>query len=491
MGKTVEWSPLVEPTKPATLHRHFGLLQAVALNVTMVVGAGVFVTIPLMLKELPGPYALLGWLGAGALMLVDGLIWSELGAALPGSGGSYLYLLECYGRERWGRLMAFLFIWQFLLSGPLEIASGLISIAQFSNYLSPDFKDFNERCTWSLDLWKEQSLAVAIGPTRVLSLGLGVIILILLYRRITTLGRLTVTFWVGVLGVIAWILLEGWSRFDPAVAFDFSGPAAETPPDFGRALGAAMILAMYSYLGYYNICYIGDEVRDPSRTIPRSILLSAVLVCLLFVGLHLAMIGVVPWHTVPTKDEELANYSLAAVFMGHFHMDWAVKLVTVLLIWSSFGSAFAGMLGYSRIPYGAARYGHFFAPLGRVHPVHNIPHVSLLAVGALVLFWTFFDLQNVITALITTRIIQQFIAQIFAVMLLRRRPDVVRPYKMWLYPLPCGLAFVGWLYLYVSAGLLFIVLGLATMAAGVLAFLLWARRSGSWPFTPDKPPLAA
>src|SRR5947209_11030339 len=124
------------------LQRHFGLLQATALNVTMIVGAGVFITIPLMLKVLPGPYALLGWLGAGALILVDGLIWSELGAALPGSGGSYLYLLECYGRERWGRLMAFLFIWQFLISGPLEVGSGLIAISTFATQVTPAFKDF-------------------------------------------------------------------------------------------------------------------------------------------------------------------------------------------------------------------------------------------------------------------------------------------------------------------------------------------------------------
>src|SRR6516162_3434646 len=152
------------------LQRHFGLLQAVALNVTMIVGAGVFVTIPPMLGILPGPYALLGWLGAGALILVDGLIWSELGAALPGSGGSYLYLLECYGRERWGRLMAFLFIWQFLISGPLEIGSGLIAMSTFATQLSPAFEKFNADHTTTWTLWAEQKLAVSFGPARLIGL---------------------------------------------------------------------------------------------------------------------------------------------------------------------------------------------------------------------------------------------------------------------------------------------------------------------------------
>ncbi len=140
------------------LQRQFGLLQATALNVTMIVGAGVFITIPLMLEKLPGPYALLGWLVAGVLILLDSLVWSELGATLPGSGGSYLYLLECYGRERWGRLMAFLFIWQFLLSGPLEIASGLIAMDSFSQSLSPAFQQYNRENTLKIDLWTEQGM---------------------------------------------------------------------------------------------------------------------------------------------------------------------------------------------------------------------------------------------------------------------------------------------------------------------------------------------
>jgi amino acid transporter len=473
------------------LQRHFGLLQATALNVTMIVGAGVFITIPYMLTKLPGPYALLGWIGAGALMVVDGLVWSELGATLPGSGGSYLYLLECYGRERWGRLMAFLFIWQFLISGPLEVASGLIAIAQFSNDLTPWFRAFNEAHSWRwviyayTDPWTgdPNEIAVGIGPARLGAFCLGVLLLFLLYRRITVLGRLTVTFWLGVLAIIGWILVEGLARFSPAVAFE-PPPELPTPLGFAKGLGQAMILAMYSYLGYYNVCYIGDEVRDPARTIPRAILLSAVLVCVLFVGLHLALMGTVPWTSVPVHDREaLDNYNLPSEFMRRLHGDGAAGVIAVCLIWSCLGSAFAALLGYSRIPYGAARVGHFFAPLARIHPVHAIPHVSLLLVGGLTLFWSFFDLQSVINALITTRIVEQFIGQIVGVVLLRvRQPDRPRPFRIWLYPVPCGVALVGWLWLYVAAGPVYIGLGLVTLSAGAGVFLLWARRTASWPF---------
>jgi amino acid transporter len=490
-----------------TLQRHFGLLHATALNVSMIVGAGVFLTIPYMLGKLPGPFALLGWVAAGGLMLIDGLIWSELGAALPGSGGSYLYLLESYGRRRWGRLMAFLFIWQFLISGPLEIASGLIAIATFWSTLHPAFTSFNKAFTFKHVLSEDAKLAVMVNPARLAAIAVGVLILVLLYRRMASLKWITVTVWVGVLAVIAWILVEGLVRFDARVAWEFSGVAFDGPIDFGTGLGGAMILAMYSYLGYYNVCYIGEEVRDPGRTIPRSILLSALMVCVLFVGLHVAMLGVISWREVPKESppdatpgataevstesagaespepSSLDEYNLPAAFMRRAHGRWAATLVTVFLIWSCFGSAFAGLLGYSRIPYAAARQGHFFAVFGEVHPLHRIPHIALLFVGGLTLFWTFFDLENVIKALLVTRILEQFIGQVVGVMLLRRlQPDRPRPYKMFLYPLPCGLALAGWLFMYISAGKWFIGLGLATLLAGALVFALWTRWTRQWPF---------
>jgi basic amino acid/polyamine antiporter, APA family len=444
----------------------------------------VFITIPLMLEQLPGPYALLGWLAAGVLILVDSLVWSELGAALPGSGGSYLYLLECYGRERWGRLMAFLFIWQFLLSGPLEIASGLIAMDSFSQSLSPAFQTYNREHTLKIILSEQQKLDLTLSPARLGCLVIGLVILVLLYRRVAVLGRLMVVLWLGVLGVIAWIGVEGLLHFDTARAFDFG---AGRPGDIGIKLGAVMSLALYSYLGYYNICYVGEEVRDPGRTIPRAILLSAVLVCVLFAGLHLAMLGTVPWReALAARQQWEDQYSLPADFMGRIHGSWAVQLVTVLLMASCFGSAFAGLLGYSRIPYGAARAGHFFQAVGHVHPRHRIPHVSLLLVGGLTLFWSFFDLQNVISALITTRILVQFIGQIIGVFLLRRlQPDRPRPFRIWLAPLPCGLALAGWLYVFATSRSEFIGLSLLTLLAGAVAFLLWSRQIGGWPFVKD------
>jgi amino acid transporter len=467
------------------LIRGLGLWQATALNVTLIVGAGVFATIPPMLGLLPGPYALLAWLAAGLLVLLDATVWSELGAAMPRAGGSHHFLLECYGRERWGRLMSFLFVWQFLLSGPLELGSGLAAIALFAAGASPKFAAFDKTWSYSWTVYRAEdeadNLAVGVGPARLFAFALGLLIVLLLYRRVTALGRLTIAFGVGLLCVIAWILAEGACRFSWGVAFDFSG-ASVSPADLRVKLGPAMMLAIYSYLGYYNVCYVGEEVREPGRVIPRAVLLSAAVVIVLFVGLHLAMLGVVDWHEVPTKGD----YSLAAEFMRRAHGDWAAALVSALLIGCCFASAFAGLLGYSRIPYGAAREGHFFAAFDRLHPAHRFPHRSLLLVGGLMLVWAFFDLQMVINALIVTRVLELFCGQIVGLMLLRHnRPGLPRPWKMPLYPLPCLLALAGWLYVYATSGLVFMLLGAATLVTGLAAFLLWSARNRTWPFAPE------
>jgi amino acid transporter len=283
-----------------------------------------------------------------------------------------------------------------------------------------------------------------------------------------------------VLGTIVWVLIEGAIRFDPALAFDTSLADNERPAHFGLALGAGMGFAIYSYFGYYNICYLGGEVRDPARTIPRSILVSSLAVLVLFTLVHLAIVGVVPWREAKS---DLIKDNLTAEFMTRVRGQWAAAAVTVCLVGSCFASAFSGMLGYSRVPYAAAREGHFFRWFGGVHPRHQIPHRALLLIGAMVLFWSFFSLDAIIKALIATRILEQFVAQIFAVILLRNRyPDQPLPWRMWLYPFPCAVALVGWLYVYATIGLFFVLIGASTLLVGVVVFLSWTKRRGDWPF---------
>jgi amino acid transporter len=444
------------------LPRRFGLLQATALNMSNMIGIGPFITIQLLMSALGGPQAMLGWLVAVLVVIPDGMVWSELGAAMPGSGGSYVYLREAYGRERFGRLVAFLFIWQFILSGPLEIASGYIGFSRYARYIWPDLT--------STGVFM---VAVAVGLLNVA----------LLYRRIEAIGTLTVSLWIGTLLTTVAVIVSGALHFDPARAFDFPPGAFDFSVGFLLGLGAASRVGIYDYLGYYDICYIGDEVKNPGRVIPRSILISIVAVAVIYLAINLAIVGVIPWQSFVPADAHPEAEFIVSTFMERLYGSKVATVFTFLILWTAFGSVFALLLGYSRIPFGAARDGYFFSVFARLHPTKQFPHVSLVVLGTIAIVCSLLPLGFVIDALITTRILVQFIGQVFAVMLLRiHRPDMPRPFRMWLYPVPALVALAGWTFLLLTSGWYLIALGFATLALGVVCFLLWSWRIRQWPF---------
>jgi len=469
--RTGRFTAPVNPASPTDaaghprLERRFGLLQATALNMTNMVGMGPFITIPLLMSAMGGPQALLGWFVALLITLPDGLIWSELGAAMPGSGGSYLYLREGFGRHTWGRLMAFLFVWQFILSGPLEIASGFIGMAKYLGYVWPG-------------MTRTQELAVCAGA--------GVIAIVLLYRRIRSIGWITVTLWIGTLVTVAVVILSGALHFSAARAFSFPDGAFQFSTGFFLGLGAASRVGIYDYLGYYDACYIGDEIKDPGRTLPRSILISLVGVALIYLLINLSIIGVIHWSEfVPAEKHPESNF-IVSVFMEKLYGPQVASVFTTLVCWTAFGSVFALLLGYSRIPYAAAQDGCFFRAFGVLHPRKGFPHRSLLVVGLLAIVACALPLDTVINALLTTRIVVQFAGQIGALVLLRRnQPQLARPYKMWLYPLPCFVALAGWVFLLATTDRLILAYGAVSLAAGVAAYFVWAARQRVWPFAPS------
>ncbi|HET6567402.1 MAG TPA: APC family permease [Rhodothermales bacterium] len=447
------------------LHRRFGLLQATALNMSNMIGVGPFITIPLLMSAMGGPQAMLGWVVAMVIALSDGMIWSELGAALPGSGGSYVYLRDAFGRRRMGRMTAFLFIWSFILSGPLEIASGYIGFAHYASYIWPGLTDLNMKL-----------LAGAVGLVNIA----------LLYRRIDSIGTITVSLWIGTLLTTMAVIFTGAFHFDPAKAFDFPPGAFNFSIGFLFGLGAAARIGVYDYLGYYDICYLGDEVKDPGRVIPRSIFISVIAVAFIYFAMNLSFIGVVPWREfVPAEGNVAANF-IASIFMERIYGSGVATVFTVMVLWTAFGSVFALLLGYSRIPYAAAKDGNFFKVFGRLHPKKNFPNVSLVVIGMVAIFCSFMSLGVVIDALITTRILIQFIGQIFAVTALRRRaPELKRPYRIWLYPIPNLIALAGWIFVFATTDWRLILLGLGTLALGAVFFLVWTWRENRWPFAAE------
>lgn len=450
------------PEQQPKLVRHFGLLPATALNMTNMMGAGPFITIPLLMSAMAGPQAMLGWIVALVIVICDGMVWSELGAAMPGSGGSFHYLRQAFGPERFGRLMGFLFVWQFILSGPLEIASGYIGFANYTGYI-----------------WK----GITRSDVVILITVVGLINIALLYRRIESIATITISLWAGTLLTVLAVIVTGATQFNPRIAFDFPPGAFDFSLGFFLGLGAATRVGIYDYLGYYDVCYIGDEVRDPGRVIPRSIVISTVAVALIYMAINLSIIGIIPWREfVPASAHPESNF-IVSTMMERVYGTKVATIFTLFVLWTAFGSTFALLLGYSRIPFAAAESGYFFKAFGRLHPTRHFPYVSLIVIGAISIVAGFFSLGTVIDALIVTRILVQFMGQVIGVMLLRRSaPDMPRPYRMWLYPVPALVALLGWIFVFATTSIPVILFGLAVLGLGCVAFLLWSRSTHRWPF---------
>lgn len=420
------------------------------------IGVGPFITIPILLAKMNGPQSILGWVLGALVALCDGMVWAELGAAMPGTGGPLRYLSEAYGPNGFGRLMSFLFIWQTIFLAPLSIASGAIGFSQYARFFSPH-----------MDWWLEKAIAM----------GVCVLITFMLYRDIGAVERLSVGMWIVVLGTVGWITAAGMMNLDMRRLLDFPPGAFAPTRAFFFGFGGATLIAMYDYGGYNNVCFFAGEVRQPEKVIPRSIIWSILAVAALYLTMNVGIIGVVPWR------EAIQSTSIVSDFIRRLYgLRWA-QVATVLVLWTTLASLFAVLLGYSRVPYAAALEGRFFAAFGRLHPSRNFPSFSVLFIGISSALACLLTLDVVINALIVIQIVVQFMAQIVAVTLIRRyRPDIVRPYRMALYPATSVIAFMGWLYILIASGMPYILAGLGLLVFGVTIYMLRARRVAEWPF---------
>ena len=444
------------------LIRGIGLREAIALNVNNMIGIGPFITIPLLVSSMHGPQAMLGWIVGAVLAVFDGLVWAELSTSLPGSGGTYLYVREAYG-PRGGRLMSFLFIWQVCFHAPLSFASGSIGFSLYLSYLLPEMTAMDKKC-----------VAVAVA----------LLVTLLLYRRITTIGVMSLFMLAGVLFTLGLTIVAGLRNFELARALDFPPGAFDlSQGGFWLGLGSASLIAIYDYLGYYNVCYLGGEVKEPERTFPRAILLSVLIVAVIYLVMNFTLMGSISW-----QELEKIQFPMS-VLMERAFGPRAARLVTVLILWTAFASIFSVLLGSSRIPYAAALDGNFFRSFARLHPQGRFPQVSLVVLGCTGAFFSLFSLAAVVKTLIVIRVVVQFLGQTVGLLLLRRyRRDLPRPFRMWAYPLPAVASIVLWVYIFVTQRN-YILWAAALLATGLVAFLLHAYSQREWPFqTPPAGP---
>jgi fructoselysine transporter len=454
------------------LRRRIGVTQATAINMSQMCGIGPFITIPAMVVAFGGPQAILGWVFGAVLALADGLVWAELGAAMPGSGGTYVYLREAF-QYRTGRLMPFLFVWTAILFIPLIMSTGVYGFVSYLKYLWPSMTTV-------------ESYAVGLAMIAV--------IMVLLWRRIEAIGRLAEVLWVVMICTLLAVIVAAFSHFNAAQVFTFPAHAFDvTRSGFWIGFAGGLTIGVYDYLGYNTSAYLGAEIRRPGRTLPRSIVYAILSMMVVYLAMQIGILGVVDWHEMLDQNSA-AFQSVASLVLERTLGSTAAKIVTVFILVTAFTSVLAGLLAGSRVPYDAARDGVFFRSFSRLHPRHEFPTVGLLAMGVVTaagfIIGQLTSLTVLIQLLTVVTVLVQALAQIVALTVLRRRqPDLRRPYRMFLYPLPSIIAGLGWVIIYGYAdenapGLHPIELSLLWIVVGGAAFALWARSKGEWPFGP-------
>jgi amino acid transporter len=440
------------------------------------IGVGPFITLPLVIAAAGFHLSVWAWVLGAALAVADGLVWAELGAAFPRAGGSYAFLREIYGPKGAGNWLSFLYVWQVSFTAPLSIASGCIGLSSFLSFFWPglDGAPFA-----ALPMLHYANFAAAAACLLVTAL---------LYRNLSSVTRLAWVLFAGVLAALTGVIVSGFAH--AAATGGWQMPAAPALHFSAAMSGLAQgtLLATYCYWGYYNICFLGSETRQPEKTIPRAILLSVLFVSCFYVAMNLAALPSLRDAAAHATQSAIVRVQLVADIAHSAFGLWAGYTVAALIVWTAFASVFSLLLGYSRVPYAAARDGNYFRYLAAIHPKHGIPHRSLIALGVVAAAFCFFSLSQVITMLVVTRILLQFFLQQAGVILLRvQRPELARPFRMPLYPLPPLVAMAGFVFILVNRpkalGGLAVAAGIAV--SGTLIYLARAKRLGQWPFAPN------
>ena len=441
-------------SKPA-LERKISLLQATAINMTDMVGIGPFVVLSVVAEIMKGPWFLYAWIAGAILSFIDAMIWSELGATFPLAGGTYNFLKESFG-PKWGRLMSFLFVWQTMIQAPLVIASAAIGFAQYLTYIVP--LDEVER--------------------KIISGSVVVLIIFLLYRKIETIGKISVLLWMGVLITMCCIIAGGFIHGNFLAPVEHLNDGLNMKSAFAAALGFASVKTMYSYLGYYNVCHLGSEIIHPQKNIPKSMFISVAGIAILYLLMNISVASVLPLNIISQSPFVVSE------FMQALAGPVAATIITALILWVAFASVFSGTLGYSRIPYAAAKDGAFFSVFAKLHPTKHFPYVSLLALGSVAfVFSLLFKIQSVINAILAMRILIQFVGQAVGLILLSKREGrKFLKWKMPFYPLPVILAIIMWLLVFISTSLSMAGTGVLVISLGIIVYLLKARLNKEWPF---------
>lgn len=474
-----------EVKQQALMANKYSLLQAIGFNTMNMFGTGPLITIPYCLGSVypQGPQAMLGYGIACIACSCDSFVWGEIGSMWPSCGGSYVYLRELYGFETWGRLASFMYIWQFLISGPAEVASGFVAIAEYMVYFSPT----------TLSYWPR--VAISVGS---LFFCAG-----LLHRKVDDVGRTTLIFWFITLFAIVFTLVAGFTDWHPS---NLELPDGAFSGGFGRpggkgivaAVSAATRFGVYDMTGYYDVCFMGGRVQNPRRTIPISCISTCIIVGCTYILVYLAVLGHLPWQNF--IDMYSDDYSgnppgIMSLFTeSRINKEFAYFFTAIVAI-TIFGSTYSMLCGFGYLPYAAAKDGLFFSTFAHESERHpGLADRSLILVVLLTLPWCFFSLDVVIDAMTTCLVLVQFVGQAVGLLYYRwriPRTDQPEGWRMPLFPIPCIIQMLIFFFIWISSDSAILwdseqpILEIAVcfLLLGPVVFFARSRQHQEWPFS--------
>lgn len=412
---------MTTPPLPETgLRRQIGLWSAIGIVIGTTIGSGIFRSPAGIADKLPGPLPLATiWVAGGLLALCGALSFAELGSMYPRTGGVYAYV-----KEGFGRLPAFLFGW----------AEITVIRAAAVGAIATTFADYFLRVTHLLP--EEQSRYVAavaivlMGTVNILGVKWGTL----------TINLTTIAKYGGLLFIIIVALALGLPRTGghftptmPAGSFSMS------------AFGLALVSVLWAYDGWGDLSYVGGEVKDPQRNLPRALIGGTIMIVAIYLLANVAYLAVL-------SVDEIRRSPLVAADVANRVMGRSGEvLVSVLVMFSTFGALTASLFASPRIFFAMAEDGLFFRPVAKVHPKFGTPHVAIginivLAV-VFVLIRTFEQLADAFV----TAIIPFYALAVGAMFVLRHRPGYAPPFRTPGYPIVPLLFVLSTIYLLANA----------------------------------------
>lgn len=434
------------------LRRDLGLRHATVLNMIDMVGIGPFTALPIILIAFPGKFSLIPWCIGAIISLLDGFIWSELGSAWPKAGGSYIFLQELF-KGKTGKVLSFLYIVQTSFHTPLVVTSACLGFINYFSYILP----------------------LTFVQGKVVMICVVIVTIFLLYRNIINVGKIGFMLSIIVIGMLLWTIVTGILAFDTSIfqinSLQNNSLSSISGISFWMVTGMYTTKSIYAYLGYYNVCHIGSEIKQPGKNIPKSIFISIAGIAVLYISMQLVMAGAIKQNEIVNENVPLVSLLFEHVYGKNFGI-----IASVLLLIVAASSLFALLLGYTRIIYAASMEGMHLKIFQHLHPTKNFPDYALLIFGsiAIVSCLVFNKPSDVFRFIVVTRIFIQFIPQVvgLALMRIKKRTHELN-YKMPFFPIISTISILAWLFVFCTSGYKYSLFGISIILLGLLIYFLY------------------